>query len=163
MHNLNLSTSLSNEIHQKAENFRKNDKFMLYAREYVRKVDSVYRSESGGKKLPPKIPARGPTTKANPRGRGIGADTRNKLDEQTIARQKLEELNESRRIDKEGVVRRNESFSSGANHFPLSPGSERNAVYAVSAGWPSDSVQVCMQYCITLLGTIVRLFYFSSS
>ena len=88
------------------------------------------------KKLPPEIPPRDPTAKVNPRGRGIGADTRNKLDEQAIARQKLEELNESRRIEKEKEVHRNEPCFSAASNAPSSPRSERNAV---SPRCPSDA------------------------
>ena len=51
----------------------------------------------------PKVPARDPTAKTSPRGRVLVTDTKTRMDEQAVAREKLEALGR-KRVDGKGKL-----------------------------------------------------------
>ena len=100
MQNLDATHELSSELREKAMVFRESDGIMRYAREIIRKIDPDYKSENEKKDARPKVPPKDPTAKTNPHGRGLWAETKKKLDEQAVAREKLEALANARADEK---------------------------------------------------------------
>ena len=92
MTHLDQSDELEKKLRAEADEFRRNGSIMRFGRSQIRQQNADYKSEDEMKMVPTKI-APSKTVKTNPHGRGLGTDTLKKMDEQTIARERLERLN----------------------------------------------------------------------
>lgn len=134
-HMLDTSEDLGRELQQDAMNFRDTDEIMRHAREIIRNSDPDYMSDNEKKEARPKVSTKDPTTKTNPQGRGLGTETKKKMDEQAVAREKLEALGSTKVVDDKKVP---EDPKSPRDYSPKSD--------AQSTGRRSAGVQVGGQH-----------------